>query len=231
MSTSDQHLDHTRTLQVPRTRGAVSGLLLVLAGLWGALVPFFGPSFSYSIGTDRTWVWSTARFWLEVLPGGVTVLGGLLLLTSMNRVSGSLGGWLAALAGAWFVVGQLLAPSWRIGDVGQPLSTTDSGRALAEIGYFYGLGAVIVFLASFALGRLSVVGVRDLRAARRREEQQEREALLAKQRAEDERRADEERAAADKARAEREAEEQRERDNSYSATPETLESAPEGRRE
>jgi hypothetical protein len=32
-------------LRVPRSRGVLSGLLLVLLGAWGALVPFVGPDF------------------------------------------------------------------------------------------------------------------------------------------------------------------------------------------
>jgi hypothetical protein len=192
MTVDDTGLDgngRTRTMRVPRTRGAVSGLLLVLLGAWGALVPFIGPYFDYSWGTDQTWVWSAARGWLEVLPGAVTAVGGWLVLISRNRASGSLGGWLAALAGAWFVVGQSLAQLWHIGDLGGPLSTRDSGRAVAQLGYFYGLGAVIIFLAAFALGRLAVVGVRDLRAARRDDEraaEQARAAELERQRIVDE---------------------------------------------
>lgn len=159
----------TRTMRVPRSRGAVSGLLLILLGAWGALIPFIGPYLDYSYGTDQTWHWTTARLWLEVLPGAATVLGGLLLLISANRIRASFGGWLAALAGAWFVVGTTLAPLLHLGNIGQPLSQTDRGRAAAQIGYFYGLGAVILFLAAFALGRLAVVGVRDLQAAERDE--------------------------------------------------------------
>jgi len=34
-------------------------------------------------------------------------------------------------------------------------------RVVEQIGFFAGLGVVIVFLAALALGRLSVVGVRD----------------------------------------------------------------------
>jgi hypothetical protein len=182
MTVDDTELDRsgrTRTMRVPRTRGAVSGVLLILLGAWGALVPFIGPYFDYSYGTDSTWVWTAARGWLEVLPGAVTVVGGWLLLVSRNRVTGSTGGWLAALAGAWFVIGQSLAPLWHIGDVGAPLSTRDSGRAVAQLGYFYGLGVVIVFLAAFALGRLAVVGIRDLRAARQDEERAAEQARLA----------------------------------------------------
>jgi hypothetical protein len=159
----------TRTMRVPRSRGAVSGLLLILLGAWGALIPFIGPYLDYSYGTDQSWHWTAARGWLEVLPGAVTAFGGLLVLISANRIRGSLGGWLAAIAGAWFVVGQTLAPLLHLGNIGQPLSQTDRGRAAAQLGYFYGLGVVILFLAAFALGRLAVVGVRDLRAAERDE--------------------------------------------------------------
>jgi hypothetical protein len=167
-----------QTLRVPRSRGAVSGLLLIILGLWGALVPFIGPYFNYSYQTDHTWDWSTPRFWLEVVPGSAAVIGGMLLLIAANRVTGALGGWLAAAAGIWFVVGPTVSSVLRIGSVGDPLSTSDSGRAAAQLGYFYGLGALIVFLAAFALGRLAVVGVRDVRAAERRQEQ-ERTAVAA----------------------------------------------------
>jgi hypothetical protein len=191
MSTGMVTTSRTRTMRVPRTRGAVSGVLLVLLGGWGALVPFIGPYFDYSYGTDRTWVWTTARFWLEVLPGAVTALGGVLLLVSANRLRGGAGGWLAVLGGGWFVLGRTLAPSWRLGDPGQPLSQHNGGRAVAELGYFSGLGALILFLAAFALGRLAVVGVRDLQAAERADRraaeeeraQQERTRLAAEQQA------------------------------------------------
>lgn len=188
MTVQESRIERTRTMRVPRTRGAVSGLLLIVLGAWGALAPFVGPYFDYSYQTDQTWVWSTARFWLEVLPGAATALGGLLVLLSRNRVIGSVGAWLAAAGGAWFVIGQTLAASWHIGDIGQPLSSRDSGRAAAELGYFYGLGVVIVFLAAFALGRLAVVGLRDVQAARRDDEraaEQARQAELDRQRAVD----------------------------------------------
>jgi hypothetical protein len=173
----------TRTMRVPRSRGAVSGLLLILLGAWGALIPFIGPNLDYSWGTDQSWHWTNARLWLEVLPGAATALGGLLLLISANRILASLGGWLAALAGAWFVVGLTLRPLLHLGQIGQPLSQTDRGRAAAQLGYFYGLGAVILFLAAFALGRLAVVGLRDLRAAERDERLAAEQARLEEERA------------------------------------------------
>jgi hypothetical protein len=170
MSRSDLDTDtsvttHRHTVRVARSKGAFSGFLLVLLGAWGALVPFIGPYFDYKWQFTDTWHWTDARGWLEVLPGVAVGLGGLLLLVSVNRIVGSLGGWLAAAGGAWFVVGPTLASTLDIGSIGNPLSTSDDGRALAWIGYFYGLGAVIIFLAAFALGRMAVVGLRDVRAA------------------------------------------------------------------
>lgn len=35
---------------MPRSRGAVSGLLLVIAGLWAGFVPFFGPYLNLAFG-------------------------------------------------------------------------------------------------------------------------------------------------------------------------------------
>ena len=91
-------------MRIPRSRGAASGFLLILAGLWGALIPFVGPYFDFAYTPDQPWVWTDARGWLEVLPGAVAVVGGLLLLTSRNRASATLGAWLGVIAGAWFTV-------------------------------------------------------------------------------------------------------------------------------
>lgn len=150
------------SLHMPRSRGAVSGLLLIILGVWGALIPFVGPYFHFAYTPDQVWAWNTARGWLEVFPGAVSVAGGILLLISGNRATAMLGGWLAVIAGAWFVVGRTLAPTLRIGSVGQPIGATDAKRALLEIVYFSGLGALIVFLGAAALARMSVRTARDL---------------------------------------------------------------------
>ena len=72
-------------LRVSRTRGALSGLLLVLLGAWGALVPFIGPSFHYAYTPDKAWAYTSGRLWLEILPGAATALGGLVVLASAYR--------------------------------------------------------------------------------------------------------------------------------------------------
>jgi hypothetical protein len=149
-------------LQMPRSRGAASGFLLILLGVWGALVPFVGPYFDFAFTPDQEWTWTTARGWLEVLPGAATALGGLLLLMSRNRATAMLGGWLTVLAGAWFVVGRALASPLGIRDPGAPVAATEAKRVWLELTYFYGLGALIVFLGAVALGRLSVRSARDV---------------------------------------------------------------------
>ena len=152
----------TRGLSMPRSRGAVSGLLLVILGAWGALIPFVGPRFNFAYTPDREWAWSSARGWLEVLPGAATVLGGLLLIVAGNRVAAMLGGWLAVLAGAWFVVGSQFAPLLGIGSAGDPVAATERKRAVLEVSYFSGLGALIVFVGGVVLARTAVRLARDV---------------------------------------------------------------------
>jgi len=121
----DEHVPAGGRLQMPRSRGAASGFLLILLGIWGALIPFVGPLFNFAFSPDREWVWTAARGWLEVLPGVATAVGGFLLLSSRNRFTAMLGAWLTVFAGAWFVVGRALAGPLGLGDVGTPIAATD----------------------------------------------------------------------------------------------------------
>ena len=57
---------HGGRLQMPRSRGAASGFLLILLGVWGALIPFVGPRFDFAFTPDQEWIWTNARGWLEV---------------------------------------------------------------------------------------------------------------------------------------------------------------------
>ncbi len=148
-------------LSVRRTRGALSGILVLLLGAWGALVPFFGPSFHFGFTPDRTWAWTSARGWLEVLPGAAAVVGGLILLVSANRAIAILGGWLAAAAGAWYVVGPSLAHLLHIQAIGSPIRTSTGMVSLQWLALFYGLGALILFLSAAAMGRLTVRSLAD----------------------------------------------------------------------
>ncbi len=155
-------------LRVRRSRGVLSGLLVVLLGAWGALVPFVGPYFHYAYTPDKAWAYTTGRLWLEILPGAAAVLGGLIVLASSYRPAAHFGAWLAALSGAWFALGGLVGPTW-IGmhmTPGSPVGGTAT-RAGEQIGFFTGLGMAIVLLAAMAIGRFSVISVGDARRAAR----------------------------------------------------------------
>jgi hypothetical protein len=144
-------------LRVRRSHGAIVGVLLVLLGIWGAVIPFVGPYFHYAYTPDKTWDATAGRMWLEVLPGAVAFVSGLVVLGSRLRPQAALGAWLAAVAGAWFAVGGVVAGRWAsLPTAGRPVSSGVHG-ALEQIGFFTGLGVVIVFLAAVALGRLTMI--------------------------------------------------------------------------
>ena len=167
----------TAMMRVPRTRGAGSGVLLILLGAWGALIPFVGPYFHFAYTPDTAWAWTWGRFFLEIVPGVATVLGGLILMISAFRPVAMFGAALAAAGGAWFAVGSLLGPVWASystsGAAGGVPSVLDPGQPaggplhmVAEhLTFFTALGVVIVFVAAVAFGRLAIVGARDARLA------------------------------------------------------------------
>ena len=159
----------TGIARIPRTRGVLSGLLLILLGAWGGLIPFIGPYFHYAYGPDKAWQYSTGRLWLEILPGAVTVLGGLIVLGSARRPMALFGAFAAALAGGWFIAGNLVSTLWNGGvpQAGVPFGTNITRLALEELGFFTGVGALIVFFAAVALGRFLVVGVKEVAIAER----------------------------------------------------------------
>ena len=154
-------------MQIPRSRGAASGLLLIVLGVWGALIPFVGPYFDFAYSPDRPWTWTQARGWLELLPGIIAVVGGLLLFTSRHRATAMLGGWLGVLAGGWFIVGRACAQLLAVGEIGVPAAATPAKTLVLELAFFTGIGALMVFLAAGALGRLSIHSLRDIGYAQR----------------------------------------------------------------
>ena len=164
----------TAMMRVPRTRGVGSGVLLILLGTWGALIPFVGPYFHFAYTPDTAWTWTWGRFFLEIVPGVAAALGGLILLVSALRPVAMFGAALAAAGGAWFAVGHLLGPVWSssttLGSIPAALNpgspTGGPLHMVAEnLAFFTALGVVIVFFASVALGRLAVVGAREAQLA------------------------------------------------------------------
>ncbi|HEX3615958.1 MAG TPA: hypothetical protein VHU61_05450 [Solirubrobacteraceae bacterium] len=133
----------------------MSGFMLIVLGLWGGLIPLIGPYFGYAFGSHATWDLTMNRFWLDVLPGAAVVLGGLLLMWSGHRMSGTVASWFAMAGGAWFAVGPAVSRLWEHGGgpIGAPLFG-HTRQTFELIGYFYGLGVAVMGLAAFALGRV-----------------------------------------------------------------------------
>ena len=152
-------------LRVRRSRGAFSGVLLVLLGIWGGLVPLVGPYVNYAYTPDRAWTLNSGRIWLELLPAAATLVGGLIVMASRMRPAALFGATLAVLSGAWFALGGTLVRLWSSTAPGVPVGGPTT-RILEQVGFFAGLGIVIVCVASVALGRLSLVAARDVPAAR-----------------------------------------------------------------
>ena len=153
----------------PRARGGISGFLLILLGAWGAVIPFVGPYFGYAYTPDTTWTYTTGRLWLSILPGAAAFLGGVMVLLAATRPAAMAGGLVALLGGAWFVVGApILAVAVGTGanGPGSPVASPGAAfsapvmRLLEGLGFFYGLGTVILIIAAFALGRFAAPAVR-----------------------------------------------------------------------
>lgn len=144
----------TEALRLPRTTGAVSGALIVVLGVWGGLIPFIGPYFHYAFGGFQSWHFTSQRLWLDIVPGAVAVIGGLMMMSASTRSGGLIASWVALAAGAWFAIGPVVSLLWHhtIYAIGTPMG--GSTRQMLEwLGYFVGLGVVIVALAAFAMGR------------------------------------------------------------------------------
>jgi hypothetical protein len=148
------------TRPIPRRRGATIGFLVLLLGVWGALIPFVGPYFNYQVGTTSTWDWSVDRLWLSVLPGVAAALGGLVMLLSTRRSTASLGGLLALAGGLWFVIGPSMSMLWNHGVQASGPAFGDTGtRVLEWLGFYYATGGLITILSAYGLGFLAALPV------------------------------------------------------------------------
>jgi hypothetical protein len=134
-----------------------AGLIILIAGLWGGLVPFVGPYFHFALGPNHSWTWTSGRFYLSVLPAIAAVAGGLMLLASGPRFSGRIGALLALAGGVWFAIGPDVSLLWHAGGaqgVGHGHKVT---RMLELLTYHTGLGVLIATFAAYALPGVAVV--------------------------------------------------------------------------
>jgi hypothetical protein len=135
------------------------GILTVAISAWGGIVPFIGPTFGYSADGSASWQWNLAHSVLALVPGAIGCLAGLSFLARIpdrsigrRKTSLSMAGLIAALCGAWFVIGPL---AWPVIDNTKAYFFVGASplRLLAnEVGYSLGTGVILALCGAFALG-------------------------------------------------------------------------------
>jgi hypothetical protein len=160
--------------RIPRRRGGLCGLLLILLGAWGGLVPFIGPYFKFAFTPDKAWAYTSGRLYLSALPGAVALVSGLIIMATRSRTAGVLSGLLATVAGAWFIVGAAITdtvlghtsinPGLPVVHAGANGGPSPIWVFLEQLGFFVGVGALIIFFAAIAIGRFSLLSARDAAA-------------------------------------------------------------------
>ena len=155
--TSVGHHVHSTTKAPYRLSIEVAGFMTFLLGAWGGIVPFVAPLFGFSADGTGSWTWSLSHALLFLIPGAAGCLAGLVIMIEgltggpARRMMLAFGGLLAAVCGAWLIVGPLTWPvlEGRAFYVGAaPL------RELAYwIGYSLGPGALLLAFGAFILGR------------------------------------------------------------------------------
>jgi hypothetical protein len=157
--------------RIPRRRGVVCGLLLILLGLWGGLALFVGPYFHFGYTPDKVWAYNDGRLYYSIVPGAAVLLGGLLVTVTRNRGVGLSGGLLAALGGAWFGLGRTFTAIVLKKSIagGNPILTGSQTQAslhayVEGLTLFAGLGLLAVFVGALAMGRFAMLAAADLAA-------------------------------------------------------------------
>jgi len=137
---------------------ATLGVLTILFGAWGGIIPFVGPLFGFSADGSASWSWDLPHALLWVVPGAVAVLMGFLMLAQAPAVSAGIvsgGPWLVGfitvLCGAWFVMGPIVWPVLEA--AGVPFHSAGPLHTAAYwIGYSLGPGVILAMLGGCSMG-------------------------------------------------------------------------------
>ena len=146
---------------LPATGLGMLGVLTLLVGAWGGIVPFVGPLFGFTADGSVAWYWNMPHALLWLAPGAAAVMAAAVMLgalprTGLGRMSALWAGGLTVLAGAWFVIGPEAWPVMvRSAGVFAPGGAMRS--FLHMIGYSFGPG---VLLIAFGALTMAVAGRR-----------------------------------------------------------------------
>jgi hypothetical protein len=143
---------------VPALGVGTLGVLTLLVGAWGGIVPFVGPLFGFSGDGTMAWYWNLPHALLWLAPGAVACAAGLVMLGALPRAMAGFGrigvfgaGLVAALCGAWFVVGPEAWPVMvRSAGVFAPGGAMHA--FVRQIGYSFGPGVLLLAFGALAMG-------------------------------------------------------------------------------
>ncbi len=140
---------------------AVTGLLALLVGAWGALAGYVGPYFGFRPVAQTTWVTNLDNGLLHLLPGAVAAAAGVMLLAmgpARRAVRGgafALPALLLVAAGAWFVIGPVAWPTFESGSAF--VTGVSPLRNLLDVACAsYAPGLAVVMLGGVALKAAAV---------------------------------------------------------------------------
>ncbi len=134
------------------------GVITLLISAWAGIIPYLGPTFSFSADGASAWQWSLTHSVLALVPGAIGCLVAFSFLAPLSpesvarrRLSLTAAGLVALVCGAWFVIGPL---AWPIVDnTGQYFVAANPLRGLAEqVGYAFGPGLILAACGAFAIG-------------------------------------------------------------------------------
>lgn len=156
-------LSEQRIVVGPHRRGlGLLGLLIVLIGGWGGIIPYIGPRFGYRANGPASFHWTTVHTLLYLLPGAVAVGWGLVILLIL-AVGGRGLGFVKAIAamgviacGAWFVLGPEVWPIFSSAVVFAPADPLV--RFVNQVGYNFGPGLLLTILGTIVLARPATDG-------------------------------------------------------------------------
>ncbi|MGH9110657.1 MAG: hypothetical protein ACRDY3_14580 [Acidimicrobiales bacterium] len=133
------------------------GIVTVLVGAWGGIVPFVGPMFGFSADGASSWQWTLPHALLGLVPGAVAVACGLLILAGLRRtalgagrVDAGLLGFVVSLCGAWFVIGEFAWPVLQ--GSGYFAGAAPLHYLLEQLAFAIGTGVVLVASGALVMG-------------------------------------------------------------------------------
>jgi hypothetical protein len=143
---------------VPPGGLGVLGVLTLLVGAWGGIVPFVAPSFGFNGDSTASWYWNLPHALLWLAPGALATVCGLFMmglvpraLVGLARFGSAVAGSIVAICGAWFVLGPLIWPvlesSRRVFVSAPPLR-----EFTYQLGYSLGPGLLLGMFGAFAMG-------------------------------------------------------------------------------